>query len=242
MSDSIKRICLWSSPRNVSTAFMYSWAQRPDTLVVDEPLYGYYLHKTQSKHPGKKEILKTMDLDANSVIKNMCSGQFERPVVFFKHMTHHTVLIDLTFMQHLYNLFFIRNPMQIIHSYSKVISNPTIEDIGMKMQWEFYQFAIQKGYKSIVLDSGELLKDPESVLKNLCFKIGIPFYTTMLDWHPGPRPEDGIWAKFWYHNVHQSAGFEKPQEVKQELPAHLIPLYLEAKPFYDQLYQYSLKA
>jgi len=36
------RINLWSSPRNVSTALMYSFAQRLDTTVVDEPLYAYY--------------------------------------------------------------------------------------------------------------------------------------------------------------------------------------------------------
>ena len=37
------RIQLWSGPRNVSTALMYSFAQRPDTRVVDEPLYAHYL-------------------------------------------------------------------------------------------------------------------------------------------------------------------------------------------------------
>ena len=33
------RIALWSGPRNVSTALMYSFRQRPDTTVIDEPLY-----------------------------------------------------------------------------------------------------------------------------------------------------------------------------------------------------------
>ena len=38
-----KIICLWSSPRNISTALMYSFAQREDTEVVDEALYAHYL-------------------------------------------------------------------------------------------------------------------------------------------------------------------------------------------------------
>ena len=41
----MKKICLWSGPRNISTALMYSFAQRDDTRVVDEPLYGHYLLK-----------------------------------------------------------------------------------------------------------------------------------------------------------------------------------------------------
>lgn len=76
------RICLWSSPRNVSTAFMYSWAQRPDTVVVDEPLYGYYLQKTGAAHPGRAEILQAMDCNAQQVINKMCFGNYTIYVLF----------------------------------------------------------------------------------------------------------------------------------------------------------------
>ena len=41
-----KIISLWSGPRNVSTALMYSFAQRSDTQVIDEPLYAHYLQHT----------------------------------------------------------------------------------------------------------------------------------------------------------------------------------------------------
>ncbi|CAN5550553.1 hypothetical protein BH24ACT18_BH24ACT18_19250 [soil metagenome] len=40
MADCL-RLSVWSGPRNVSTALMYAFRQRPDTLVVDEPLYGH---------------------------------------------------------------------------------------------------------------------------------------------------------------------------------------------------------
>ena len=46
-------ICLWSGPRNVSTALMYSFAQRNDVRVVDEPLYGHYLKVTGAQHRGR---------------------------------------------------------------------------------------------------------------------------------------------------------------------------------------------
>ena len=43
-----KKICLWSCPRNVSTALMYSFRSRPDTMVFDEPLYAHYLKVSNS--------------------------------------------------------------------------------------------------------------------------------------------------------------------------------------------------
>ena len=61
------RINAWSSPRNISTAFMYSFAQRPDTTVVDEPLYAHYLSKTDSEagHPGTDEVLASQENDGD---------------------------------------------------------------------------------------------------------------------------------------------------------------------------------
>ncbi len=58
----MKRICLWSGPRNISTALMYSFAQREDTRVIDEPLYGHYLKVTGVLHPGRKEVIQTYKL------------------------------------------------------------------------------------------------------------------------------------------------------------------------------------
>ena len=54
-----KVICLWASPRNISTALMYSFSQRFNTKVIDEPFYAYYLSHINPdiNHPGKKEIL-----------------------------------------------------------------------------------------------------------------------------------------------------------------------------------------
>ena len=42
------RIAMWSGPRNISTAMMYSFAAREDCDVVDEPFYAAYLTMTGS--------------------------------------------------------------------------------------------------------------------------------------------------------------------------------------------------
>ena len=131
-NSSIKRICLWSGPRNVSTALMYSFAQREDTLVYDEPLYGYYLSQTEAKnyHPGADEVLDTMENNGDKVIE-MIMGEHHRPVVFFKNMTHHLLDLDRSFMKNIVNVILTRDPVEMLPSFADVIDNPGMEDIGM---------------------------------------------------------------------------------------------------------------
>ena len=64
----VKKIALWSGPRNISTALMYSFANRQDTKVIDEPLFGYFLKHTGTWRPSRKEVLETMDLNPLSAI------------------------------------------------------------------------------------------------------------------------------------------------------------------------------
>ena len=40
-------INLIAGPRNLSTAIMYSFAQRKDCVVIDEPFYGHYLSNSE---------------------------------------------------------------------------------------------------------------------------------------------------------------------------------------------------
>ncbi len=237
-----KRICLWSSPRNLSTAIMYSFAQRPDTIAFDEPLYAHYLRVTGIDHPGKEETLLSQENDGNKVIKKLILGDHQKPVAFFKQMTHHLVDLPLDFLQKTANIIYIRNPKQIIASYAQVRPDVTQQDIGIKMQWELYQTLSGSNQTFVVLDSGELLQNPENVLTDLCAALDIPFYNEMLRWPAGPKPEDGVWAKYWYSNVHQSTHFEKQQTSNRELPDYLQPLYAESKHYYDLLSQHSIKA
>ena len=54
---------MWSGPRNVSTALMRAWENRPDTAVVDEPLYAFYLDRTGLDHPGRDEVIASQPTD-----------------------------------------------------------------------------------------------------------------------------------------------------------------------------------
>ena len=63
------RIAMWSGPRNISTAMMRSWGNRPDTVVVDEPFYAFYLKETGTKHPGAEEVIAQGETDWRKVVE-----------------------------------------------------------------------------------------------------------------------------------------------------------------------------
>lgn len=234
-------INLWSCPRNVSTAFMYSWAQRSDTQVWDEPLYAHYLRVSGVEHPGRATIMSSMDQDGDRIVQDLLLQGGEKPVAFYKQMAHHLVDLDASFLPRCKNILFIRNPDEILASYSKVIAEPTMEDIGVKAQYDLWQYWGKEGHVHAVLDSRFLLTDPRSVLDQLCNLLDLPFQSAMLSWPAGPRPEDGPWAPYWYSNVHLSTGFNPYQAKAVQLPDHLLALAAEAKPYYEFLSQKSLR-
>ena len=111
-----QKICLWSSPRNISTAMMYSFRSRPDTIVFDEPLYAHYLLKSGIDHPGKNEIVASQENDGEKVVNEIILKEYDKPVSFFKQMTHHLLDLDESFLSEVSNNMFIRDPKQLISS------------------------------------------------------------------------------------------------------------------------------
>ena len=222
---------------------MYSFGNRKDMTAIDEPFYGYYLHiHPEIDHPGRAETLATMPTDYAGIVKDIIEADYPTPHVFFKNMAHHLDQGDWSFIKQLKNLFLIRNPKQLIASFAQVIPNPTMLDIGLKLEWEILEYAQSSGSDYVVLDSNEVLKDPKTVLSKMSDQLGIPFSEEMLAWKAGPRPEDGCWAKYWYANVHKSTGWKKQETSSRPFPERLQPLLDEAVIYYDRLAKYAIKA
>jgi hypothetical protein len=234
--DSITRICLWSGPRNISTTLMYSFAQRNDTLVFDEPLYAHYLSNTNANkyHPGAEEILSSMENDGEKVIEMML-GNHDKSVLFFKNMTHHLLNLDFSFMKNVVNVILTRDPIEMLPSFDKVIKNPSIDDVGYEMQTKLVDYFQKNNIKYIVLDSKKVLINPKDELRNLCNSIGIPFDDHMLHWKAEARKEDGLWAEYWYKNIHKSTGFIAYKPKTTPFPNHLKPLLNDCFPQYQKL-------
>ncbi|GAB4419789.1 MAG: branched chain amino acid aminotransferase [Bacteroidia bacterium] len=236
------RINLLSGPRNVSTALMYSFAQRSDTQVWDEPLYAHYLRVTDADHPGRDETLASMDSDGERVVREVLLGAAGHPVLFFKQMAHHHIGLDLGFLRDLTNILLIRHPAEVINSFSQVIPHPTMTDIGIARQAGLYDLLRHMGQQPLVLDGNELLKAPREMLTALCAGLGIPFDPAMLAWPPGPRPEDGCWAPYWYASVHRSTGFAPYRERPHTVAPQHQALLDAALPYYTRLSAVALRA
>ena len=234
------RISIWSGPRNVSTALMYAFAQRKDTVVFDEPLYAHYLSKTHAYkfHPGVEDILNSQENDGQRVVQDLILGDADCPVVFFKNMAQHLVELNWDFLNRLSNVLLIRHPRDMLHSFSKTIEEFTLKDTGYPQLKAIAEHLLEHGQQPYALDSRFLLEDPAGELGRLCDYIGLDFDPGMLSWEVGPKPFEGVWAPHWYHNIHRSSTFHPYQAKTEPFPTRLKPLLERCLPYYDYLIEF----
>lgn len=236
-------IAMWSGPRNMSTTMMRSFGVRADTVCVDEPFYGAYLKLTGLRHPMIDEIFAAHDCDPHSVAAAMRRSPNDSPVFYQKHMTHHMVEgIPRDFMRDVKNVFLIRHPARVLASYARKMETVSLEATGFPQQLELFEqaTAIGGGIVPPVVDSDDILRDPETVLGALCKRLSIPWDEGMLSWPAGARDEDGAWAPHWYDRVWASTGFGPAPGRIPELEGDLANLCASAMPTYETLSAHKL--
>ena len=238
------RIAAWSGPRNISTALMRSFENRPDTFVTDEPFYAHYLANTSVTHPGQQEILASQPTDWHEVV-NSCTASAKPgcSVHYQKHMTQHILPhITLEWLAEVKNIFLIRAPDAVVASYSKSRSNPDASDLGFIQQARlFNEVCDQQGSAPLVIDSVHLLQNPSTALQRVCEHCGIAFDENMLQWPAGKRDSDGVWAPYWYHSVEASTGFGKPREQQTiDLDKHQQQIAADCWPYYESMAQHRI--
>lgn len=240
MADPVTRINMISGPRNISTAMMYSFRSRPDTTVFDEPLYAHYLRVTGIDHPGRDVTMATLPRNGTDAVSNIILGDCATPVLFIKNMAHHIVDVglDLGWLDVVENFFLIRNPAEVLKSLTKNLPNPTPEMTGLPQQAALVQLLASGGKAPIVMSSRQILEDPARQLESLCKRLGIDWDSAMLAWEPGPKPEDGTWAQYWYARLHETTGFEPYRPSDGEVPEHLQGVLAECQVAYDNLAKY----
>jgi hypothetical protein len=239
----VRRIAMWSGPRNISTALLRSWGNRPDTFVCDEPLYAHYLLKTGVAHPGADEVIRSQENDWRQVVAWLTEYVPPGKSVFYqKHMTHHLLPeIDRGWLDRVTNAFLIREPREVVTSFVRIAGTPRLEDTGYPQQLEIFDHVRRRtGRVPPVLDAADVLRDPPRLLRLLCAALDVDFTEAMLSWPPGPRETDGVWAKYWYDAVLKSTGFQPYRPKDEPVPPHLADLLDRAEDIYRQLHQHRL--
>lgn len=238
------RIAMWCAPRTISTALMRAWENRADTTVIDEPFYSHYLQVTGTDHPASDEIIACYESDWRVVARTLTEDPLpEGAAIWYqKHMAHHMLdHIELNWLDKLTNCFLIRSPVEVITSYIKVRSQPTLLDLGFPQLLRLFD-TVRRNTGSIppVIDSQDVLEDPRGTLMLLCEAVAVPFSEKMLSWPPGRRDSDGVWAPYWYAAVEKSTGFAPYRPKNEQPPPELQDLLTQAQEAYQDLYRFRL--
>lgn len=243
-SESVRRIALWSGPRNLSTALMRSFASRADCVVSDEPFYASYLAQGPTDHPGRDEIIASQPTDWRDVANGLASGPppSDRPVWYQKHMAQHMRPEMLEgWLDRLEHAFLIRHPGFVISSYERVIGGMGLAETGLPWQWRLFTHVREKhGVTPPVIEASDLRRNPERVLRALCGRLGLAWQPAMLRWSAGPHPQDGVWGRHWYANTWDSTGFAPPPATDPEPPRLSVPYFDEAVDLYHRLREHAL--
>lgn len=238
------KIAMWSGPRNISTAMMRSWENRPDCAVFDEPLYAAWLAASGADHPGRDKVIAAGQTDWRRVVAELTGPNPEgQPLWYQKHMCHHLIKgMDWNWISRLTNVFLIRRPEAVVLSYSRArgTEDITADDIGLPLQVELFEWLSRNGQQPLVIDSDRFLASPERHLQALCRQLDIDFCSDMLSWPAGPRPSDGVWAPYWYTSVWQSTGFGPPRTDPVTLNGPVAEVAEICRPLYRQLLQHHL--
>lgn len=195
---------------------MYSFAQRDNCAVFDEPLYGIYLQDSGIHHPGKEIVLKKWPTSIDAVKKrvaSLCSSG----EIYLKNMAHHQENQSLDWVKPTAYIFWIRHPRKVIHSFTKVIDAVSAKDVGLIQQWEQWQQLESFEGPKIIVDSDEMLENPRDNLSQICEALDLDWTERMLNWTAGGKNYDGPWWPYWYKNVHRSEGFGSPKPMPSEL-------------------------
>lgn len=230
------RLAVWSGPRNLSTALMYSFAQRPDCTVRDEPFYAAYLAATGLRHPLRDAVLAAGQTDPAAVADDLCRDPGPGRIAYQKHMVHHLLpAFPTRWMAGCAHVLLIRHPARVAASYTAKRAAPDAHDLGFPQQAFLLDLLAGLGQRPVIIDAGRLRADPAGVLARLCRTLGVSPCDRMLSWVPGPKPYDGAWAPHWYDAVHRSTGFAPPEGPLPRLDGPLMPLIEAALPAYQTL-------
>ena len=235
-------LAVWSGPRNISTALMYSFGNRDDFEIIDEPFYANYLIETGLDHPMREEIILSQPESIKRVVDNLTKDRSKiGKNLYQKHMTHHMVFsVPRDWFDQVKHVFLLRHPARVISSFAKKYNKISEQDIGYKKQVELFLEIKKRGLDPIVVNSEDIRKKPEDTLTKLCNRVNLGFQKSMLSWPKGGHRKDGVWASHWYGSAHKSTGFSGLEDNLPNLKGSNANLAEASMPLYSSLLKFAI--
>lgn len=244
-----KILALWAIPRSTSTAFEWMMRQRGDFNCLHEPFGEAWYQGENPMWPRfKKGDKSTPGLSLESTWADIKARANKGPVFIkdFPHYINHIWNAD--FLSHFTHAFLIRDPAKTISSmYNKWPDFDELE-VGFPEQRALFDLLTALNGKSPpVIDSDDLLENPDAIVSAFCNSVGISFLPKAMNWKAGKDPSAHSWwdGGSFHANLAQSTGL-KPQIRRYvdiaDTPERVQRVYMRMKPHYEHLYQHRIKA
>ena len=231
---------MWSGPRNISTAMMRAWENRPDTQVIDEPFYAHFLQHTGLDHPMCSEVISHGETDWRAVVEQISTPP-QSGLFYQKHITAHWLdHLSVDWLDKLSHVFLIREPEPVVASYAIKRDALTTGDVGYAQQAALFDHISSHHGQPVLIDSKRFLADPAAQLKSVCHALDVTFFDSMLSWPAGPRDTDGIWGSHWYDAVNRSTGFGPARNSTATLDKSQQRVADICRPYYESMLRYAI--
>ena len=245
-----KILALWATPRTTSTAFEWMMRMRGDMTCFHEPLGEWWYKGDGAKWPRlevNSERIAGLTFDG---ILSQLLAVAERQPTFSKDFPHYHYDYhggwDAAFLSHFTHSFLIRDPAKVVTSMAKQWDEFLLAEIGIPQQRDLFDRLMdQSGTPPPLIDSDDLLEDPETIVRLWCEAVGIPFIKEALTWEPGERREVSWYdGGSWHDNLKASRGLT-PQPRKDadlsQASDTVKRLYEACLPHYEHMYQHRLR-
>ena len=241
-----KILALWATPRSTSTAFEWMMRQRGDFLVEHEPFGEGFYYGEDRRSRRDADVPARPGLDYASVWRSL-RAQAARQPLFIKEFPHYIRdRSDADFLSHFRHSFLIRDPAKSLPGIFHKWPDFTLEETGYVEQHALFERITElDGRAPPVMESGDLLRQPEAMVKAYCAAVDIPFIAEALTWDPGTRKEVSWYdGGSWHGHLRQSRGFEARETshyVSIDADPHLKRSYEACRPHYEALYAHRLR-
>ncbi len=242
-----KIVALWAVPRSTSTAFEWMMRQRGDMDCLHEPFGEAWYQGEDPFWPRfRSGDMTTPGLSIESVWDDI-QKRAEGGPVFLKDFPHYiNHMWTPEFLANFTHAFLIRDPAKTITSMYNKWPEFDEAEVGFPEQRALFDLLMAlRGAPPPVIDSDDLLENPEGMVAAFCASVGIPFMRSALSWQPGADTSDYSWwdGGSFHANLKASTGL-KPQERRyveiEDAPERVQRVHRRMKPHYDHLYRYRI--